>query len=95
MLAAVEKAGVKHLINFNYRRVPAVRLAKRLIDEGVLGQIRHWRATYLQDWLVDPEFPLDWRLRRERAGSGALGDIDLTSLTWPTSWWARSTRWWA
>ena len=75
MLAAVEKAGVKHLINFNYRRVPAVRLAKRLIDEGVLGQIRHWRATYLQDWLVDPEFPLDWRLRRERAGSGALGDI--------------------
>jgi predicted dehydrogenase len=75
MLAAVEKAGVKHLINFNYRRVPAVRLAKRLIDEGVLGQVRHWRATYLQDWLVDPEFPLDWRLRRERAGSGALGDI--------------------
>ena len=75
MLAAVEKAGVKHMINFNYRWVPAVRLAKKLIDEGALGQVRHWRATYLQDWLVDPEFPLDWRLRRERAGSGALGDI--------------------
>jgi predicted dehydrogenase len=75
MLAAVEKAGVKHLVNFNYRWVPAVRLAKRLIDEGALGQVRHWRATYLQDWLVDPEFPLEWRLRRERAGSGALGDI--------------------
>ena len=75
MLAAVEKAGVKHLVNFNYRRIPAVRLAKKLIDEGALGQVRHWRATYLQDWIVDPEFPLVWRLRRERAGSGALGDI--------------------
>jgi len=75
MLAAVEKAGVKHLVNFSYRWVPAVRLAKKLIDEGALGQVRHWRATYLQDWLVDPEFPLEWRLRRERAGSGALGDI--------------------
>ncbi|HID63083.1 MAG TPA: Gfo/Idh/MocA family oxidoreductase [Anaerolineae bacterium] len=75
MLAAVEKAGVKHLVNFNYRWVPAVRLAKKLIDEGALGQVRHWRAMYLQDWLVDPEFPLVWRLRQERAGSGALGDI--------------------
>jgi len=75
MLAAAEKAGVKHMVNFNYRRVPAVRLAKKLIEEGALGQVRHWRATYLQDWLVDPEFPMDWRLRRERAGSGALGDI--------------------
>ena len=75
MLEAVEQAGVKHLVNFNYRWVPAVRPAKKLIDEGVLGQVRHWRATYLQDWLIDPKFPLEWRLRQERSGSGALGDI--------------------
>lgn len=75
MLAAVQAAGVKHMVNFNYRRVPAVQLAKQLIDEGAIGEIRHWRAVYLQDWIVDPEFPLVWRLRREEAGSGALGDI--------------------
>lgn len=75
MLAAVQAAGVKHMVNFNYRRVPAVQLAKQLIDEGAIGEIRHWRAIYLQDWIVDPEFPLVWRLRREEAGSGALGDI--------------------
>src|SRR5262249_51914425 len=59
----------------NYRRVPAVQLAKKLIDEGAIGEIRHWRAVYLQDWINDPEFPLVWRLRKEVAGSGALGDI--------------------
>jgi predicted dehydrogenase len=75
MLAAVKKAGVKHLVNFSYRWVPAVRLAKTLIDRGALGRVRHWRATYLQDWLVDPGHPLEWRMRCERAGSGALGDI--------------------
>lgn len=75
MLTAVQAAGVKHMVNFNYRRVPAVQLAKQLIDEEAIGEIRHWRAVYLQDWIVDPEFPLVWRLRRERAGSGALGDI--------------------
>ncbi|MFQ5885841.1 MAG: Gfo/Idh/MocA family protein [Anaerolineae bacterium] len=75
MLAAVEAAGVKHMVNFNYRRVPAVQLAKQLMDEGAIGEIRHWRAVYLQDWIIDPEFPLVWRLRREEAGSGALGDI--------------------
>ncbi len=75
MLAAVEEAGVKHMVNFNYRRVPAVQLAKQLINEGTIGEIRHWRAAYLQDWIVDPGFPLVWRLRREKAGSGALGDI--------------------
>lgn len=75
MLAAAEAAGVKHMVNFNYRRVPAVQLAKQMIDEGAIGEIRHWRAVYLQDWIVDPEFPLVWRLRREKAGSGALGDI--------------------
>ncbi|MCJ7667090.1 MAG: Gfo/Idh/MocA family oxidoreductase [Anaerolineae bacterium] len=75
MLAAAEAAGVKHMVNFNYRRVPAVQLAKQLINKGAIGEIRHWRAVYLQDWIVDPEFPLVWRLRREKAGSGALGDI--------------------
>jgi len=75
MLAAVQAADVKHMVNFNYRRVPAVQLAKQLIDEGAIGKIHHWRAVYLQDWIVDPEFPLVWRLRREKAGSGALGDI--------------------
>jgi predicted dehydrogenase len=75
MLAAVRKAGVVHMVCHNYRRVPAVSLAQRLIAEGRLGEIRHFRGTYLQDWLVDPSFPLLWRLRKERAGSGALGDL--------------------
>jgi len=75
MLEAVEKAGVKHMIGFNYRRVPAIILAKRLIDEGALGKIYHFRAMYLQDWIIDPDFPLVWRLRKEVAGSGALGDM--------------------
>ena len=75
MWAAVKAAGIINLCNFNYRRVPAVRLAKRLIEEGVLGTIRHYRGAYLQDWIVDPNFPLVWRLTKESAGSGALGDI--------------------
>jgi len=75
MLEAAEKAGVKHMIGFNYRKVPAIALAKRLIDEGALGKIYHFRAVYLQDWIVDPNFPLVWRLRKEVAGSGALGDL--------------------
>lgn len=75
MLAVAEKAGVKHMINFNYRRCPAIQLAKRLIDEGFVGRIYHVRAEYLQDWIMDPDFPLVWRLRKELAGSGALGDI--------------------
>jgi predicted dehydrogenase len=75
MLAAVKKAGVVHMVCHNYRRVPAIRLARDLIEQGRLGEIRHFRATYLQDWIVDPSFPLVWRLRKERAGSGALGDL--------------------
>lgn len=75
MLAAVREAGVVHMLCHNYRRCPAVALAKRLIDEGQLGRIRHFRGVYLQDWLVDPEFPRVWRLEKARAGSGALGDI--------------------
>ena len=75
MLAAVEKAGVKHMVNFNYRGVPAVALAKQLIDQGRIGEIYHWRGAYLQDWIMDPNFPLVWRLDKRFAGSGALGDI--------------------
>lgn len=75
MLSAARKAGTINMINFNYRRVPAVQLAKKLVDEGRLGEIRHFRARYLQDWIMDPEFPLAWRLKKELAGSGALGDI--------------------
>jgi predicted dehydrogenase len=78
MAAAAERAaahGVRAMTGFNYRRVPAVALARQLVTEGRIGQLRHVRATYLQDWLVDPAFPLTWRLQRERAGSGALGDL--------------------
>ena len=75
MLAAVRKARVVHMVCHNYRRAPAVMLAKTLIAEGRLGTIRHFRGTYLQDWLVDPSFPLLWRLEKSKAASGALGDI--------------------
>ena len=75
MLEAVEKAGVKHMVGFNYRTVPAIALAKRLIDEGKIGKVYHWRAQYLQDWILDPEFPLVWRLQKKVCGSGALGDL--------------------
>jgi predicted dehydrogenase len=80
MLAAVEKAGVVHMLCHNYRRIPAVMLAKRIIEVGDLGQIYHYRGTYLQDWVVSPELPLLWRFRKEKAGSGALGDIASHSL---------------
>lgn len=75
MVSAVEDAGVKNMVAFNYRRVPAVQLAKKLIEDGTLGEIYHFRAVYLQDWIIDPEFPLVWRLRKETAGSGPLGDL--------------------
>jgi predicted dehydrogenase len=75
MHAAVQKAGVVGMVNFNYRRVPAVQLAKELIDSGRIGQIYHWRAVYLQDWIMDPNFPLVWRLNKDAAGAGALGDL--------------------
>jgi predicted dehydrogenase len=75
MVQAVERAGVHNMVLFNYRRVPAVSLAKRFIDEGRLGRIFHYRARYLQDWIVDPQFPRVWRLDKEIAGSGTLGDL--------------------
>ncbi|MFI7684240.1 Gfo/Idh/MocA family protein [Streptomyces griseoaurantiacus] len=78
MARAAEEAEARGrfaMVGFNYRRVPATALARRMIAEGRLGRLRHVRATYLQDWLADPGAPLTWRLRRERAGSGALGDL--------------------
>ncbi len=78
MVAAAQAAraqGVRSMVGFNYRRVPALSLARKLIADGELGTIRQVRASYLQDWLADPEAPMTWRLRKETAGSGALGDI--------------------
>ncbi|WP_458351654.1 Gfo/Idh/MocA family protein [Micromonospora schwarzwaldensis] len=78
MTAAAARArasGVRAMCGFNYRRVPAVALMRQLVADGRLGEIRHVRAVYLQDWIVDPQFPLVWRLQKDRAGSGALGDI--------------------
>ncbi len=72
---AAHAHGVRSMVGFNYRRVPAVTFARQLVAEGRIGTIRHVRAQYLQDWIVDPEFPLVWRLRADEAGSGALGDI--------------------
>ena len=78
MVAAAEKAarhGVRAMVGFTYRRVPAIGLARRLVQEGRIGEVRHVRAQYLQDWIADPEAPLSWRLQKDKAGSGALGDI--------------------
>jgi predicted dehydrogenase len=78
MAKAAEAAranGVRSMVGFTYRRVPAIAYARQLVADGRLGQIRHVRAQYLQDWITDPEFPLVWRLRKDKAGSGALGDI--------------------
>lgn len=69
------ESGARAMVGFTYRRVPALQLARQLITEGRIGSIRQVRAQYLQDWLADPESPLSWRLDKEKAGSGALGDI--------------------
>lgn len=75
MVAAVRKSGKPHAVFHNYRKAPAVALARDLIQSGRLGTLYHFRATYLQDWIADPNFPLVWRLQKEKAGSGAHGDI--------------------
>ncbi len=75
MLDAVNKAGVKNMVAFNYRFVPAVRLVREMIEQGALGEIYHFRARYLQEWIMDPNFQMVWRLQKSVAGSGALGDL--------------------
>ncbi|SDP68051.1 Oxidoreductase family, C-terminal alpha/beta domain, partial [Klenkia soli] len=78
MTAAADRAaarGVRAMVGFTYRRVPAIALARQLVAEGRLGTIRHVRAAYLQDWIADPQAPMSWRLEADKAGSGALGDI--------------------
>ncbi len=72
---AAAARGVRAMVGFTYRRVPAVALARQLVAEGRLGTVRHVRAQYLQDWIADPQAPLSWRLDKTAAGSGALGDI--------------------
>ena len=78
MTRAAEKAaagGVRAMVGFTYRRVPAISLARQLVADGRLGTLHHVRAQYLQDWIVDPQAPLSWRLEKDKAGSGSLGDI--------------------
>jgi predicted dehydrogenase len=76
MLDAAKKARVVHMVCHNYRRIPAIAHAKKMIEEGAIGEIFHYRARYAQDWIVDPEFPLVWRLQKGVSGSGAHGDIN-------------------
>ena len=76
MLEAVQKAGVKHMVAFNYRFVPAIRQIRKLVDSGLLGKIYHFRAVYLQEWVMAHyNLPMIWRLQKSLAGSGALGDL--------------------
>ncbi|WP_284976566.1 Gfo/Idh/MocA family oxidoreductase [Arthrobacter sp. efr-133-TYG-104] len=83
MTAVAEAAaarGVLSMCGFSYRRTPALALAKRMVDDGRLGQIRHVRAQYLQDWLSDADAPLTWRMDKSKSGSGSLGDIGAHSI---------------
>ena len=80
MCDAAQAAGVVNYLNHEYRRCPAIALAKQLIDEGKIGRIFHWRGAYLQSWLTDPNFPLTWHLRKETAGSGAQAGINSHSV---------------
>ena len=80
MYEAAEKAGVLHYLNHNYRRTPAIAFARQLIEEGKIGQIFHWRGTYLQDWITDPNFPLTWHLQSKFAGAGPHYDLNSHSV---------------
>lgn len=75
MYKAANEAGIKHQIGFNYRYVPAIMLAKKMIEQNKLGRIFHFRGAFLQDWIMDPDFPKVWRLDKKVAGSGSLGDL--------------------
>ena len=76
MLDVAKKNGVVHMVCHNYRRIPAIAHAKKMIEEGAIGKLFHYRARYAQDWIVDPNFPLVWRLQKGVSGSGAHGDIN-------------------
>src|SRR5579863_6038407 len=76
MVAAAKKARVVNMVCHNYRRIPAIAQAKKMIEEGAIGQVFHFHARYAQDWIVDPDFPLVWRLQKGVSGSGAHGDIN-------------------
>jgi predicted dehydrogenase len=76
MLDAAREANVRHMVAFNYRRVPAIALARQLIEQGRIGAVRHFNAVYYQDWLVDPNFPFVWRHDVKEGGSGAHGDMN-------------------
>ena len=75
MVEAVRRAHVKNMVGFNYRFIPAIQVARKLIQEGTLGKILHFHGRYLQEWILDPNFPIVWRLRKEIAGLGTMGDI--------------------
>ena len=80
MYELAEKKGITHYLNHNYRRIPAVRLAKKLIADGRIGRIFHWRGCYLQSWITDPQSPLIWQLQKEYAGSGPQADLNSHSV---------------
>jgi predicted dehydrogenase len=80
MLKAAEDNGVLHYLNHNYRRIPAVKLAKQLIEEGKIGRVFHWRGAYQQDWIIDPDFPLTWQLKKETAHAGPHWDLNSHSV---------------
>ena len=76
MLDAAREADVRHMVAFNYRRVPALALARQLVEQGKVGRVFHFNAVYYQDWLVDPNFPMVWRHDKKIGGSGAHGDMN-------------------
>jgi predicted dehydrogenase len=80
MAETADKAGIVHYLNHNYRTVPAIAFAKKLIDDGRLGTIYHWRSAYLQDWIMSPDFPLTWHFHKEKAGGGPLYDLNSHSV---------------
>ena len=80
MYEAAEKAKVLHYLNHNYRRTPAIAFARKMIEEGKLGQIFHWCGVYLQDWITDPNFPLTWHLQKKFAGAGPHFDLNSHSV---------------
>lgn len=80
MVTAVKKTNVRHCCGYSYRSTPALALAHRFVQEGKIGHIYHIHARYAQDWIVDPQFPITWRLDKSQAGSGSLGDICAHSI---------------